>query len=157
MSLQERYGFRDSCYSQWHRPNSVRRFVGIEKAQLLSMIDIDVVPWVEYDEKTKEALALIETALDVGQTMKPAYITKSLAKRAGLPCYVVLYKLSESVNPANCECRDITEFRVKRLLPEPETGWIKYSPKAWADMLVLMRSESAKKLDLEFTTCLSRG
>jgi hypothetical protein len=38
---EERFGNRDRTYSAWHRRSSVRRFVGIEKAQLLAMIDLD--------------------------------------------------------------------------------------------------------------------
>jgi hypothetical protein len=35
----ERYGTRDRTYSAWHRRLSTRRFVGIDRAQLLAMLD----------------------------------------------------------------------------------------------------------------------
>lgn len=70
MSQEERYGARDMSYSAWHRRNSTRRFIGIEYAQLLAMIDVDVSLYVEYDDKTKMPLALIEIAIDVGQESK---------------------------------------------------------------------------------------
>jgi len=79
-----------------HRRHSTRRFVGIERAQLLSMIDLDAALYVEYDDSSKEPLALIETARDVGQGYKAATVTRNLAKRAGLPCYCVLLPLWRS-------------------------------------------------------------
>lgn len=54
MSHEERYGVRDKAYSAWHRRGSVRRFVGIDQAQLLSMIDVDGAMYVEYDQQDKE-------------------------------------------------------------------------------------------------------
>jgi hypothetical protein len=38
---EERYNTRDRTYSAWHRRLSTRRFVGLERAQLLAMIDIE--------------------------------------------------------------------------------------------------------------------
>jgi len=64
---EERYGQRDRAYSAWHRRLSTRRFVGIDRAQLLAMIDLDAALYVDYDDRTKEPVALIETAMDVGQ------------------------------------------------------------------------------------------
>src|SRR5688500_12286183 len=72
MSQEERFGTRDRSYSAWHRRNSTRRFVGIERAQTLAMIDLDASLYVEYDDATKEPIALIETAIDCGQEFKPA-------------------------------------------------------------------------------------
>ena len=68
----ERYGTRDQAYSAWHRCQSTRRYVGIEQAARLSMIDLDGALFVEYDNGDREPLALIETARDVGQPVKPA-------------------------------------------------------------------------------------
>ena len=64
MSQEERHGTRDRSYSAWHRRQSTRRYIGIEKATLLAMIDLDASLYVEYDDGTKEPLALIETAQD---------------------------------------------------------------------------------------------
>lgn len=78
---EERYGTRDRTYSAWHRRLSTRRFVGIDRAQLLAMIDLDASLYVEYDDRTKEPVALIETARDVGQEHKPVTVTRRLAVR----------------------------------------------------------------------------
>ena len=50
------------------------------------MIDLDASLYIEYDDGTKEPLALIETAQDIGQTYKNTTVTKKLAERAKLPC-----------------------------------------------------------------------
>src|SRR5258706_16477069 len=96
---EERFGSRDRTYSAWHRRLSTRRFVGIERAQLLSMIDLDGALYVEFDGRTSEPLALIETAIDLGQSRKVASVTRRLAQRASVPAYVVLYRLSRASNP----------------------------------------------------------
>ena len=49
---EEKYGTRDRAYSAWHRRKSTRRFIGIEHAQLLAMIDLDASLYVEYDDGT---------------------------------------------------------------------------------------------------------
>ena len=147
---EERYGTRDRAYSAWHRRKSTRRFVGIEHAQLLAMIDLDASLYVEYDDGTKEPIALIETARDVGQKYKCATVTKNLAKRAELPCFVVLYSLSADKNPADSEWHDIESFRVKRLWPNPENEWRIMMPQEWADNLLKMREWSTRMLDLEY-------
>ncbi len=149
MSQDERYGTRDRSYSAWHRRDSTRRFVGIERAQSLAMIDLDGPLFVEYDNGTKEPIALVETAMDVGQDIKPATVTKRLAKRCvpEMRAYVLLYKLAEVENPADQKCMDIHSFRAKRIWPEPETEWKKFSPAEWANELVKIRELSARTLD----------
>ncbi len=147
MSQEERFNTRDRAYSAWHRRLSTRRFVGIEKAQLLAMIDLDASLYVEYDDKTKEPIALIETAMDRGQSFKTATVTRKLAERADLPCFVVLYKLSEKPNPADPQWKDISSFRVMRLYPNQEKCWRELKPNEWANVLVEMRKWSSKKLD----------
>ena len=98
---EERYRTRDLTYSAWHRRLSTRRFVGIERAQSLAMIDLDAALHVEYDDGTKALVALIETALDIGQRFKSATVTMRLAMLSVLPCYCVLYSYSKSPNPAD--------------------------------------------------------
>lgn len=148
MAQEEVYGTRDRSYSAWHRRNSTRRFIGIEKAQLLAMIDLDASLYVEYDDGTKEPLALIETARDVGQPYKTATVTQKLAIKADIPCFVVLYRLSESPNPADSQWRDIECFRVMRLHPNPESTWRIVTPNEWAETLLKMRKWQAKKIDV---------
>ncbi len=149
--MQEEYlGKRDGTYSAWHRRHSTRRFVGIERAQLLAMIDLDACLYVEYDDGSKEPLALIETARDCGQPYKNAQVTTNLAKRASLPCFVVMYKPSDTCNPADKEWPDIEAFRVKRLWPNPVNDWQLLTPEEWAKKLLVMREWKGKKLDKEY-------
>lgn len=147
MTQEERYGTRDRAYSAWHRRKSTGRFIGIENAQLLAMIDLDASLYVEYDDKSREPLALIETAKDVGQSNKVAQVTLNLARRADLPCYVVLYTVAGVPNPADTRWPDIERFRVKRLYPNPISKWICVSPAAWAKHLLELRKREAAKLD----------
>ena len=144
---EELYHDRRRDYSAWHRRNSTRRFVGFEDAQLLSMIDLDAALYVEYDDGSKEPLALIETAQDVGQNQKTATVTLNLARRAGIPCFVVLYRLSEDANPADHKWQDIEAFRVKRLHPNEEKGWRVLTPFEWAQTLLKMRRWQTTRLD----------
>jgi len=146
---EEKYGNRDLTYSAWHRRQSTARYIGLESAQLLAMIDLDVALWVEYDDKTKEPIGLIETAQDVGQGNKPSTVTRKLAERSRLPAYVVLYKLSYVPNPAAPKQSDIESFRVKRIYPDPEKSWRVLNPQEYAECLLNMRSWQCKKLDRE--------
>lgn len=111
------------------------------------MIDLDASLYVEYDDRSKEPLALIETARDVGQMWKAATVTTKLAVRADLPCYVVLYRLADSTSPADTRWKDIAEFRVKRLHPKPDNDWRTFSPQEWAEALLKLRKWKAAKLD----------
>lgn len=144
---EEKYGNRDRTYSAWHRRLSTRRFVGLERAQALAMIDLDAALYVEYEEGSKHPVALIETALDVGQAHKSATVTMRLAKLAGLPCYCVLYRAADSPNPADPEWPDIQSFRVKRLWPQPESTWRNVLPSEWAQALLNIRGWYAARLD----------
>lgn len=150
MTQEEIYNERRRDYSAWHRRQSTRRFVGIESAQLLAMIDLDASLYVEYDNGTKEPVALIETAQDVGQSFKTATVTTKLAQSAKLPCFCVLYTLSVRPNPADSTWQDIESFRVKRLWPNPQVHWDVLTPDEWAKKLLSMRAWSAKRLDEEY-------
>lgn len=150
MPQEEYRGTRDRSYSAWHRRRSSRRFVGIERAQTLAMIDLDASLYVEYDDFSREPLALIETAIDIGQDYKNAQVTTRLAERAHIPAYVVLYRLASTPNPADPEWPDIDRFRVKRLYPKRQSDWTIYTPQEWAHRLVHLREWSACKLDKQF-------
>ena len=149
MSQEEIYNTRDRTYSAWHRRLSTGRYIGIENAQLLAMIDLDASIYVEYDDGTKEPLALIETAKDIGQTFKTATVTVKLAQRADLPCFVLLYTPSGKCNPYDSQWPDIISFRAKRLHPKTENGWRCFTPKEWAENLIKLRTWQAKKVDCE--------
>jgi hypothetical protein len=149
MAQEEITGVRDLTYSAWHRRESTRRFVGIECAQTLSMIDLDASLYVEYDDTTKETLALIETARDTGQLWKTSTVTVKLAKRCfpTVEAYVLLYALSDKPNPANERYQDISGFRVMKLHPEPDNTWHEFTPEAWARALVKIRKRCAARID----------
>lgn len=148
MAHEERYGTRCRAYSAWHRRKSLCRYIGIEAAQTAHMIDLDASLYVEYDEDTKAPLALIETAVDVGQQFKPATVTRNLAERADIPAGILLYTRANDVNPADTRWPDITEFRFRRIFPEPKNqAWETMSPAAWAEKLMRIRRWSAKRLD----------
>lgn len=146
---EERYGSRDRAYSAWHRHHSIRRYVGIEAAQTLSMCDLDMALYCEYDDSSREPLCLVETARDIGQVHKPCSVTQSLARRARLPAYVVLYRCALEPNPADVEAADIESFRVKRIWPAPESEWRSLDPQEWADALVRIRTWQARHIDRE--------
>lgn len=122
----------------------------MEHAQLLAMIDLDASLYVEYDDGSKEPLALIETARDVGQPYKNYQVTLNLAKRSNLPCFVVLYSPSNMQNPADQNISDIECFRIKRLWPNPKKEWEIITPLEWAQRLVRLRKWKADQLDNEF-------
>lgn len=148
MAQEEMYGDRDLTYSAWHRRGSTGRFIGIEDAQLLAMIDLDVALYVEYDDGTKEPVLLIEVARDVAQDNKPSTVTRLLAERADLPAYVVLYRVSEEEpNPASPELPDIEGFRVKRIWPSTEYTWRKLTPQEYAEGLLRVRRWQGKRID----------
>lgn len=149
MAQEETYGTRDLSYSAWHRAGSIRRFVGWERAQLLSMVDADCVLFLEYHERTKEPLALIEAAIDTGQDRKPATAIARLARRARIPAFVVLYRRSTEPNPADPRMLDVSGFRIKRLYPREEMAWRTVPPEEWATALLRIRAWAARRLDAE--------
>lgn len=148
MAQEEIFGTRNQSYSQWHRAQSISRYIEPWKARLLGLIDLDHIIYVEYDDsfaprtqKCRRPLALIEAAIDKGQNFKSAEVTAQLAEMAGIPAFVVLYSLSENSNPAAPDCLDISRLRVKRLRPRPEQKqWRILSPKEWAENLWRMRT-----------------
>ena len=146
---EERFYQRDLTYSLWHRRRSVARYVGSEQAQLLSMCDVDCVLWLEYDHEDKRPLALIETALDVGQSHKPATAIRNLAVRAKVPAYLCLYTKAEHANPADSSVQDVSGLRIRRLWPDPEHEWRNLSPEEWAGALLRIRAWQSRRLDKE--------
>lgn len=147
MTQEERFGTRDRTYSAWHRRMSLRRYIGIERAQLAAMIDLDASLYVEYDDGTKEPLALIETAVDCGQSHKSFTVTQKLALRADLPAFVVLYGKSATANPADPSWHDIEWFRVRQIAPIVDPTFRRVTPREWADQLLRLRGMSAAALD----------
>ncbi len=143
---QEHFGYRSLAYSNWHRAGSLARYLPIDQAQRLAMIDLDAAVYVEYEASTRAPLILIETARDVGQRWKSATVVMELARRANVPAYALLYQLAETTNPADSRFADCAGFRIRRLYPKPERNWRTLSPAAWASALVRIRSWSIKRL-----------
>lgn len=145
----ERYGFRSAEYSSWHRTASLRRFLGAELASSISVIDVDHAIWVEHADGSKEPLALIETARDVGQNWKATSVIRHLAMRANLPAYCVLFTPADVPNGGDGRSADIESFRVRRVWPDPEKDWRTLTPQRWAETLLLIRARGAARLDAE--------
>ena len=86
------YAFSNGAYSDWHR-----KYDGI------AYIDVDSV---ECCIKCYEPLAIIETCFDKGQPWKATTLSKIIASRLNIPCWLVFYK-------------ELTEtsltFRIKRI------------------------------------------
>lgn len=152
MSERERYDERDGIYSAWHRTDSTDRYIGVENAQLLGLIDIDATLWVEFHRKSKEPLALIETARDAGAAKK--YKCTTVVERLAARCkptveaYLLLYTPDVVMNPANPRWPDIKQFRYKKLYPLPQSSLTIASPKEWALFLLKMRQRCAHEIDL---------
>ena len=86
------YAFSNGTYNDWHR-----KFEGI------AMIDVDSV---ECCIKCYEPLAIIETCFDKGQPWKATTLSKIIASRLNIPCFLVFYK------PLG---KDTLNFRIKRI------------------------------------------
>ncbi len=60
--------------------------------------------------------------------------------------YTVLYDLSVNTNPVDLRSPDISQFRVRRNWPDPETGWTVMTPQQWCDTLLEVRARYAAQL-----------
>ena len=86
------YAFSNGKYSDFHR-----KYDGI------AYIDVDSVECCAY---CYEPLAIIETCYDKGQKYKATTLSKIIAERLNIPCFLVFYK----------ECTPTTlTFRIKRI------------------------------------------
>ena len=86
------YAFSNGAYSDWHR-----KYDGI------AYIDVDSV---ECCINCYEPLAIIETCYDKGQPWKATTLSKIIASRLNIPCFLVFYK---EVTPTSLT------FRIKRI------------------------------------------
>ena len=103
-------------YSEWHR--------SIEKK--IAYIDIDSCGICI---NCKAPLYLAETVFDKGQTWKATTTTEALANLAGLPSFLVFYKV---------ENQKIVSFRIKQLTPVKKEEAI-LLPSGWIGMLQLLQ------------------
>ena len=147
--LADQAGRIDRAYSEWHRLGSLKRFLPEAAALRASCIDLDTVQFVEYDDGSREPLAIFETAMDTGQRQKPATVTANLARRADLPAFCVLYTPADRPNPADPRWPDIAQFRIKRLWPHPEPGWRTVTPAEFAAALLQIRGWSLRRIERE--------
>jgi hypothetical protein len=99
-------------YSEWHR--------AIEKK--IAYIDIDSVGicW-----RCKMPIYLAETSFDKGQTWKATTTTEALANMAGLPSFLVFYKVVH---------RKVESFRIRQLTPEKGNERF-ITPDSWVEIL----------------------
>jgi hypothetical protein len=74
------YAFSNGNYNDWHR-----------KYEGIAMIDIDSVECCQY---CYEPLAIIETCYDKNQKFKATTLSKIIAERLNIPCFLVFYKES---------------------------------------------------------------
>ena len=86
------YAFSNGKYSDWHR-----KYDGI------AYIDVDSVECCMY---CYEPLAIIETCYDKGQDWKATTLSKIIAERLNIPCFLVFYK---ELNAGSLT------FRIKRI------------------------------------------
>ena len=105
-----------SAYSLWHRA----------LPQKLGMIDIDGCGTCL---KCKTPLYLAETAFDVGQPWKATTTTEALANLAGLPSFLIFYKVESST---------ITSFRIKQLTPWKSDEML-MEPGGWTQVMQLLQ------------------
>jgi hypothetical protein len=83
MSREERSGSRDLTFSRWHRT----------LPDFCTCIDLD---FLEYCQRCRRPLALIEIARGHHGMVKPTTVLKALADLAGIAAYLVLYDIDES-------------------------------------------------------------
>jgi hypothetical protein len=147
MSDCERYGSRDLTYSNWHRTHSIKRFVGIDEARRLTMIDLD---GLEYCNRCRECVGVIEVARDVGQAFKASSVTSKLAHRLGVPGLLTFYRISDhQVSDGNGEhLPDIDAFRVRIVAPvqSPER---EITPEQYARWISAMHRRCPCQLSVE--------
>lgn len=130
----EQTGKRSLIYSRWHR-----LYLASEEA----MIDIDAA---EYCRRCNKVLALVETARDKGKE-KSASVLGQLARQAGVLALCVLYTVADPADEERGGCRcepnrlvdgcphGITQFRVKKIWPDPQKLWVVMAPEEFRDRL----------------------
>ena len=105
------YAFSNGKYSDFHR-----KYDGI------SYIDVDSVECCIY---CYEPLAIIETCYDKGQTWKATTLSKIIAERLNIPCWLVFYK---ELTPSSLT------FRIKRIRSS-QTEFQLMNENEWVEIL----------------------
>lgn len=114
------YAFSNGLYNDWHR-----KFDGI------AMIDVDSVECCQY---CYEPLAIIETCYDKGQKYKATTLSKIIAKRLNIPCFLVFYK---EVG------KDSLTFRIKRIRSS-QTEFQHMNEDEWVQILTSLHDHHSK-------------
>lgn len=105
------------------------------------------ITWVDIDScgicyRCWEPLYLAETCYDKGQDFKTTHSTERLATLAGLPSFLVFYKVEKN---------DVTRFRIKQLTPVKSEEFNYLYPSGWVAILELLQEQHdkvCKKKDL---------
>ena len=105
------YAFSNGKYSDWHR-----KYDGI------AYIDVDSVECCMY---CYEPLAIIETCYDKGQTWKATTLSKIIAERLNIPCFLVFYKELDHTS---------LTFRIKRIRSS-KTEFQLMNENEWVELL----------------------
>lgn len=119
MSTDVRKFGDEKVFHEWHRPASLGRF--LERSERFTMVDIDAV---EYCPRCQKPLRIMETARDVGQAQKHAWITARIARERNVPAAIVLCTLDDAET-------DIVAFRVMQISPT-RSAWIDRTPEEFA-------------------------
>ena len=109
---RQTYAFSNGVYNDWHR-----KYDGI------AMIDIDSI---ECCPRCYEPLAIIETCYDKNQKYKATTLSKIVASRLNIPCFLVFYK---NLTPGSLT------FRIKRIRAS-QTSFNILSESEWVSILL---------------------
>lgn len=137
----------DPYMDQWHRPDSVSRFVDVNRARWLTQIDIDSCEYCHLGG-CLEPVALVETKL-IWSREKTMTVTNNLARRAAIPAFLVEYETTKPTGacdhcgqPVAVDGNDIAYFvatGVSGSLPEMDPA--KYAEWLWELRFGHWRSE----------------
>ena len=122
---RQTYAFSNGSYNDWHR-----RFENI------AMIDIDSI---ECCPRCYEPLAIIETCYDKGQKYKATTLSKIVASRLNIPCFLVFYKNSTP---------DSLTFRIKRITSS-QTDFELMNEDQWVAILLDLQQNHRKECNNE--------
>ena len=117
---RQTYAFSNGVYNDWHR-----KYDGI------AMIDIDSI---ECCPCCYEPLAIIETCYDKEQKYKATTLSKIVASRLNIPCFLVFYK---NLTPGSLT------FRIKRIRAS-QTPFNIMSEAEWVSILLDLQSNHKK-------------
>ena len=114
------YAFSNGVYNDWHRLH-----------KNIAMIDIDSVECCAY---CYEPLAIIETCYDKNQKYKATTLSKIIAKRLNIPCFLVFYKELD---------QHTLTFRIKRVRSS-KTELKRMSEDEWLSILRSLHDHHSK-------------